>query len=83
MIPEDDVNPQERLGDESQMALQGGSARSSDPVRKLIMEIGQLAQQNPEAQQEFAAAAKALIAASVKLVAGQQSPSPSQPVIGA
>ena len=79
----DDVNPQERLGDESQMALQGAGVRNNDQVRQLIMQIGQLAQQNPEAQQEFAAAAKALTAASVKLVAGQQSPSPSQPVIGA
>ena len=68
--------------DDSQQQPDSG-ARSNDAVRQLIMQIGQLAQQNPEAQQEFAAAAKALTAASIKLVAGQQSPSPQQPVIGA
>lgn len=57
--------------------------RMNDQVRQLIMQVGQMASQIPEAQAEFAAAAKALTAASLKLVAGQQGPSPSQPVVGA
>lgn len=59
------------------------SRAANDTVRQLIMQIGQLAQQIPEAQAEFGAAAKALTAASLKLVAGQQGQSPSQPLIGA
>lgn len=70
-------------GQEPQSQSPDSGARSNDQVRQLIMQIGQLADQNPEAQQEFAAAAKALTAASLKLIAGQQSPSPSQAVIGA
>ena len=62
---------------------QDAGLRANDQIRDLIMKIGQLAQGIPEAQPEFQAAAKALTAASIKLVAGQREPSPEQPVIGA
>lgn len=57
-------------------------SRMNDQVRQLIMQIGQLAQGAPEAQAEFQAAAKALTAASLKLVAGQQQQPTGQPMVG-
>ena len=57
--------------------------RMNDQVRQLIMQIGQLAQAVPEAGQEFQAAAKALTAASLKIVSSQKEPSAGQPMIGA
>lgn len=66
----------------AQQAPDSGS-RVNDQIRQMIMQVGQLAQAVPEAQQELGVAAKALTAASLKLVAGQQGPPQGQPVIGA
>lgn len=72
------------IGGQPAMESGGDSGmRMNDQIRQLIMQVGQLAQAVPEAQQELGAAAKALTAASLKLVAGQQEQQPSQPVIGA
>lgn len=60
---------------------QDSSGDVNDQLRQLIMQIGQVAQRVPEAQQECQAAAQALTAASLKVVAGQREPPQGQAVI--
>jgi hypothetical protein len=82
------------MPDEAPMPDGGGQqAPPADPnadrmadntaMRQLIMQIGQLAQKNPEAAQELQAAAKALTAASLKMVAGKQEQTQQTPLVGA
>lgn len=62
----------------------GDSTRAAtDTIRQLIAQVGQLAQQLPEAQQELQMAATALTRASLKIAASLPSPATGQPLIGA
>jgi hypothetical protein len=68
-----------------QQAADPNADRMADnaAMRQLIMQIGSLAQKNPEAAQELQAAAKALTAASLKMVAGKQEQPQQTPLVGA
>jgi len=74
---------QQQPPDASQQQAPDSGAQLNDQVRKMIMDIGQLAQRVPEAKAELDAAAGALTKASLKLVAGQKDQAPSQPMVGA
>lgn len=75
MTPEDAIQPEAAPADSGRAA--------NDQLRQLIMQIGQLSQNAPEAKQELDAAASMLTRAMLKLTAGQQEQQPSQPMIGA
>lgn len=64
-------------------SLEGSSMQYNAQVRQLIFQIGQLAQAVPAAQQEFEMAAKALTAASIKLISAQPGPEQGMMPLGA
>lgn len=75
MTPQAQMMPSDNDGDEAP------TRGINDQLRQMIMSCGTLAQQIPEAQQELTMAAKALTAASLKVVASQQEPATGQPVV--
>lgn len=61
----------------------GPAGDVNSQLRQIIMAIGSLAQQAPEAQQELTAAARALTMAQMKLMSSTPDTTQQAPIVGA
>lgn len=63
--------------------VNGPAGDVNSQLRQIIMAIGSLAQQAPEAQQELTAAARALTMAQMKLMSSNPDTQQQQPIVAA
>lgn len=76
------MTPEAQMGPSSGPAP-GPAGDVNSQLRQIIMAIGSLAQQAPEAQQELTAAARALTMAQMKLMSSTPDTNQQPPIVGA